>query len=59
MLTYCSNHLTMYAHIKSLYCTTRTCTMLLLFAKSCLTLVTPWTVDSHTPLSMGFPRQEY
>ena len=30
-----------------------------LVAKSCLTLVTPWTVTHQTPLSMGFPRQEY
>ena len=28
-----------------------------LIAKSCLTLVTPWTVAHQTPLSMGFPRQ--
>ena len=28
-------------------------------AKSCLTLVTPWTVACQVPLSMGFPRQEY
>ena len=28
-------------------------------AKSCPTLVTPWTVAHHTPLSMGFPSQEY
>ena len=28
-------------------------------AKSCLTLVTPWTVTHQAPLSMGFPRQEY
>ena len=30
-----------------------------LVTKSCLTLVTPWTVDHQAPLSMGFPRQEY
>ena len=30
-----------------------------LVAKSCLTLVTPWTVACQTPLSMGFSRQEY
>ena len=30
-----------------------------LVAKSCLTLVTPQTVVCQTPLSMGFPRQEY
>ena len=29
-------------------------------AKSCLTLfVTPWTAVHQTPLSMGYPRQEY
>ena len=28
-------------------------------AKSCPTLVTPWTVTCQTPLSMGFSRQEY
>ena len=28
-------------------------------AKSCLTLVTPWTVAHEAPLSMGFSRQEY
>ena len=30
-----------------------------LFAKSCLTVVTPWTVARQAPLSMGFSRQEY
>ena len=30
-----------------------------LVIKSCLTLVTPWTVACQAPLSMGFPRQEY
>ena len=30
-----------------------------LFAKSCLTLVTPWTVACQAPLSTGFSRQEY
>ena len=30
-----------------------------LVAKSCLTLVTPWTVAFQAPLSMGFSRQEY
>ena len=29
-----------------------------LVAKSCSTLVTPWTVSLQAPLSMGFPRQE-
>ena len=28
-------------------------------AKSCSTLVTPWTVACQAPLSMGFSRQEY
>ena len=27
--------------------------------KSIRFFVTPWTVDCHTPLSMGFSRQEY
>ena len=30
-----------------------------LVAKSCLTLVTLWTVASQAPLTMGFSRQEY
>ena len=30
-----------------------------LVAKSCPTLVTPWTVSHQGSLSMGFPRQEY
>jgi len=30
-----------------------------LVTKSCLTLVTPWTVAHQAPLSMGFSRQEY
>ena len=30
-----------------------------LVVKLCLTLMTPWTVARQTPLSMGFPRQEY
>ena len=30
-----------------------------LVTKSCLTLVTPWTVASQAPLPMGFSRQEY
>ena len=30
-----------------------------LVTKSCLTLVTPWTVARQAPLSMGFSRQEY
>ena len=28
-------------------------------AQSCLTFTTPWTVACQSPLSMGFPRQEY
>ena len=30
-----------------------------LVAKSCPTLVTPWTIAQRSPLSMGFFRQEY
>ena len=30
-----------------------------LVAKSCLTLVTPWTVTCQAPLSRGFSRQKY
>ena len=30
-----------------------------LVAKSCLTLVTPWTVARQALLSMGFSKQEY
>ena len=30
-----------------------------LVTKSCPTLVTPWIVACQSPLSMGFPRQEY
>ena len=30
-----------------------------LVAKSSSTLVTTWTVAFHTPLSMGFPKQEH
>ena len=30
-----------------------------LATKSCLTLVTPWTVACQAPLSMAFSRQEY
>ena len=30
-----------------------------LVTKLCMTLTTPWTVVQETPLSMGFPRQEY
>ena len=34
--------------------------MLLLFAKSCPTLLQPHGTAAHqSPLSMGFPRQEY
>ena len=30
-----------------------------LVSKSCLTLMTPWTVPCQAPLPMGFSRQEY
>ena len=30
-----------------------------LVAKSCLTLVIPWTLACQAPLSMGFSREEY
>ena len=30
-----------------------------LVAKLCPTLVIPWSVGSQTPLSLGFPRQDY
>jgi len=30
-----------------------------LVTKSCPTLVAPWTVAHHAPLSLGFSRQEY
>ena len=30
-----------------------------LVAKSCPTLVTPWTIACQVPLFMGFSRQEY
>ena len=30
-----------------------------LVAKSCLTVVTPWTVARQASLAMKFPRQEY
>ena len=30
-----------------------------LVAKSCLTLMTPWTVACQAPLSVGFSSQEY
>ena len=33
--------------------------MVVLVAKSCLTLATLWTVAYQAPLSMGFSRQEY
>ena len=32
---------------------------MVLVAKSCPTLVIPWTVARQASLSMGFPRQEY
>ena len=33
--------------------------LLLLVTKSCLTLVTPWTIACQAPLSVGFPSREY
>ena len=30
-----------------------------LVTKSCVTLLTPWTVAHQAPLSIGFPREEY
>ena len=33
--------------------------VVVIVAKSYLTLATPWTVACQAPLSMGFPRQEY
>ena len=33
--------------------------VVVLVAKSCPTLETPWTVARQSPLSMGFSRQEY
>ena len=33
--------------------------MVVLVAKLCPTLATPWTVAHQAPLSMGFSRQEY
>ena len=30
-----------------------------LVVKPCLTLAIPWTIAYQTPVSMGFPRQEY
>ena len=33
--------------------------MMCVCPKSCLTLLTPWTVARQAPLSMGFSRQEY
>ena len=33
--------------------------VVVLVAKLCLTLATPWTVVCQAPLSMGFFRQEY
>ena len=43
--------------ISRAYCNSCACGGLL--AKSCLTLVTLWTVACQAPLSTGFPRQEY
>ena len=36
-----------------------TCSYCCLVAKSCLTLLRPWTITCQAPLSMGFPRQAY
>ena len=33
--------------------------VVVLVAKSCPTLETPWTIACQTPLSTGFSRQEY
>ena len=33
--------------------------VVVLLAMSCLTLATLWTIARQSPLSMGFPRQEY
>ena len=30
-----------------------------LVTKLCPTLMTPWTIAQHSPLSMAFPKQEY
>ena len=35
------------------------CIFLPIVVKSCLTLVTPWTVTCQAPQSVGFSRQEY
>ena len=35
------------------------CVRAYLCARSCLTLVTPWTITRRTPPSVGFSRQEY
>ena len=35
------------------------CNSIGLVAKSCPTLVTPWTIACQVPLSIGFSRQEY
>ena len=35
------------------------CCCCCLVAKSCPTLLIPWTVAHQAPLSIGFPRQEY
>ena len=45
--------------VKARWVIDSSCLLLLLVTKSCLTLCTPWTVACETPLSMGFPRQEY
>ena len=40
-------------------CKCSLCAVLCLVTQSCLTLWTPWTVVCQSPLSMGFPKQEY
>ena len=35
------------------------CVTCCLVTKLCATLVTPWTGALQSPLSIGFPRQEY
>ena len=34
-------------------------TVIILVCESCSTICDPWAVAHNTPLSMGFPRQEY
>ena len=61
----CSSSVTSYKLLHNLlmspYASTHICTYGGggLVTKSCLTLLTPWTVAYQDPLSLGFPRQEY